>query len=64
MNKINGDVGMHHAQNSGNKKFPDTICRKGLHMIVLVSLIVLLMELLASTIFLMVHPYLSIHSVE
>ena len=33
-------------------------------MIVLVSLIVLLRELLVSTIFRMVHPYITIHSVE
>ena len=33
-------------------------------MIVLVSLIVLLRELLVSTIFRMVHPYIAIHSVE
>ena len=32
---------------------------KGLRMIVLVSLIVLLRELLASTIFCMVHPYIA-----
>ena len=32
-------------------------------MIVLVSLIVLLRELLVSTIFLLVHPYIAIHSV-
>ena len=33
-------------------------------MIVLVSLIVLVRELLVSTIFRMVHPYITIHSVE
>ena len=33
-------------------------------MIVLVSFIVLLRELLVSTIFRMVHPYIAIHSVE
>ena len=33
-------------------------------MIVLVYLIVLLRELLVSTIFCMVHPYIAIHSVE
>ena len=38
--------------------------REGLRMIVLVSLIVLLRELLVSTIFRMVHPYITIHSVE
>ena len=40
------------------------LCREGLHMIVLVSLIVLLRELLVSTMFLMVHPYIAIHSVK
>ena len=40
------------------------LCREGLRMIVLVSLIVLLRELLVSTIFGMVHPYIAIHSVE
>ena len=40
------------------------LCREGLRMIVLVSLIVLLRELLVSTIFRMVHPYITIHSVE
>ena len=33
-------------------------------MIVLVSLIVLLRRLLVSTIFRMVHPYITVHSVE
>ena len=33
-------------------------------MIVLVSLIILLRELLVSTLFHMVHPYIAIHSVE
>ena len=41
-----------------------SICGEGLRMIVLVSLIVLLKELLVSTIFRMVHPYIAIHSVE
>ena len=40
------------------------LCRVGLHMIVLVYLIVLLRELLVSTTFCMVHPYIAIHSVE
>ena len=40
------------------------LCREGLRMIVLVSLIVLLRELLVSTICRMVHPYIAIHSVE
>ena len=40
------------------------LCREGLRMIVLVSLIVLLRELLVSTIFGMVHPYITIHAVE
>ena len=43
---------------------PMYILAKGLRMIVLVSLIVLLRELLVSTIFCMVHPYIAIHSVE
>ena len=38
--------------------------REGLRMIVLVCLIVLLRELLVSTIFCMVHPYIAIHSVD
>ena len=76
---MNGDVGMDHAKNSGNKKFPKQYSKytstimynphyiysgKGLRMIVLVYLIVLLRELLVSTIFCMVHPYIAIHSVE
>ena len=43
---------------------PYIIQTKGLRMIVLVSLIVLLRELLVSTIFRMVHPYIAICSVE
>ena len=52
---MNMDVGMHHAKNRGNKEIPLAIlsrilaqscvpelCREGLRMIVLVSLIVLL----------------------
>ena len=43
-----------------------SICREGLHMIVLVYMywIVFLREVLVSTIFCMVHPYIAIHSVE
>ena len=40
------------------------LCREGLRMIVLVSLIVLLKGLLVSTIFRMVHPYIHVHSME
>ena len=40
------------------------ICREGLRMIVLVSLIVLPRRLLVSTIYRMVHPYITVHSVE
>ena len=51
---MNMDVGMHHAKNRGNKEIPlsrilaqscvtlPELCREGLRMIVLVSLIVLL----------------------
>ena len=42
----------------------DAISYHTLRMILLVSLIVLLRELLVSTIFRMVHPYIAIHSVE
>ena len=38
------------------------LCREGLRMIVLVSLIVLLRGYLVSTIFRMVHPYIHVHS--
>ena len=41
---------------------PLSECREGLRMIVLVSLIVLLRRLLVSTIFRMVHPYITVHS--
>ena len=41
---------------------PYIIQKKGLRMIVLVSLIVLLRELLVSTIFRMVHPYIAIQN--
>ena len=76
---MNSDVGMHHAKNSGNKKSSyhtikdtSTIMRnpslhiqtKGLRMIVLVSLIVLVRRLLVSTIFGMMSPYITVHSVE
>ena len=37
---------------------------KGLRMVVLVSLIVLLRRLLVPTVFCMVHPYITVHSVE
>ena len=40
------------------------LCREGLRMIVVVSLIVLLRGFLVSTIFRMVHPYTHIHSIE
>ena len=43
---------------------PPYIFRQGLRMIVLVSLIVLPRRLLVPTVFRMVHPYTSIHSVE
>ena len=73
---MNGDVGMHHAKKCGNKKFPyyikDTsttvhnppyIFRQWI--IVLVSFIVLLRRLLVSTIFRVVHPYITIlHSLN
>ena len=58
---------------SNTIKYTSTIMRnpfawlyvgEGLLMIVLVYLIVLLRELLVSTIFCMVHPYIPIHSVE
>ena len=57
---------------SNTIKYTSTIIRnppyiysgKGLRMIVLVYLIVLLRELLVSTMFCMVHPYIAIHSVE
>ena len=40
------------------------LCREGLRMIVLVSLIVLLRGLLVSMIFRMAHPYIHVHSME
>ena len=64
---MNGDVGMHHAKKlwkqgslSNTIKYTSTImrnalpelCREELHMIVLVYLIVLLRELLVSSVFL------------
>ena len=75
---MNVDVGMHHKKSwkqgnplSNTIKDTSTIMRnpslhdsgKGLHMIVLVSLIVLLRGFV-STIFCMVHPYIHIHSMN
>ena len=73
---------MHHAKNRGNKEIPPAIlsrilaqscvtpllelCREGLHMIVLVSLIVLLGGFPCFHDFShgASHPYILIHSVE
>ena len=70
---MNADVGMHHAKKVGTRSLlsntiKDTntimfnplpeLCREGLCMIVLVSLIVLLRRLLVPTDFHMVHPYM------
>ena len=72
--------GMHNAKNRGNNlsntikdtstimrnRLPNYICREGLHMIVLVSLIVLLREFPCIHNFShgASHPYIPIHSME